>query len=285
MTESNDSVLRSMTNDGGFRVIVASTTDTVQEIVDAQGATGGSILQVANLMTGTILVRETMAPQYRVQGIVRGAGNQGSIVVDAHPDGANRGLLSLPEGAPQIALGEGATLQIMRTLMNGQIHQGLVSFDGVRTLSEGLMKYMQISEQVTSVIDVACLVEHERVVAAGGYLVQLLPDVAEGMLAIMTERLHLFDPVETLLRKGKLSPRELSAELLYGMPHGEMGSSPLRFGCNCSHMRIVASLSTLSRGEIEELYKSGETLEISCDFCGKDYHVSPDQLRGLLASN
>lgn len=285
MTESNDLVFRSMTDDGSFRVIAASTTATVQAIVDAQHATGKAVEQLGNLVTGTILLRETMAPQYRVQGILRGPDKGGMIVADSHPDGTTRGLVSLQEGATEIAQGMGATLQLMRTLMNGQIQQGVVSLDDTKTLSEALMKYMQLSEQVTSVTDLACIVENGRVVASGGYLVQLLPEVAESMLAIMTERLHLFDPVEKLMREGNLTPQALTEELLYGMPHNEMGRAALSFGCNCSHVRIMAGLATLDRTQLEELHKAGEPIAICCDFCGKDYEIAPEHLRGFLEKN
>lgn len=282
MTDPTDSVLRAMTEDGSFRVIVASTRDTAQAIVDAQQAADAAARQVANLLTGTVLVRETMAPQYRVQGILRGAQGAGSIVVDSHPDTTNRGLVRLAEGQDELALTEGTMLQIMRTLLNGQIHQGVVSLAGAKSLSDGLMRYMQTSEQVTSVVDVACVVDAGRVKAAGGYLVQLLPEVAESMLAIMTERLHLFEPMEALLHAGKASPRELMDELLYGMPHKDMGTSPLRFGCSCSHVRILSGISTLSRAEIGELVQASEPLHISCDFCGKDYEIGISELQGLL---
>jgi molecular chaperone Hsp33 len=285
MIDSQDSVLRAITDDGGFRVMVAGTTATVREIARLQQVSGAAARQLAELMTGTILVRETMAPQYRVQGILRGSGGRGSIVVDAHPDGTNRGLVRIAEGSTEVVIGPDAMLQVMRTLMSGQIHQGVVSLEGSKSLSDALMKYMQTSEQVTSVIDVACQVEQDRIVAAGGYLVQLLPEVAEPLLAVMTERLRLFDPVVKLLREGKASPRDLVAELLYGMPHHITGESALRFECRCSHLRIMAGLSTLDRTEIESLCTDGEALEISCDFCGKQYRVTPEHLRGLLDGN
>jgi redox-regulated HSP33 family molecular chaperone len=28
--------------------------------------------------------------------------------------------------------------------------------------------------------------------------------------------------------------------------------------------------------------RDGTDLEMTCDYCGKEYHVSPEQLRGML---
>jgi redox-regulated HSP33 family molecular chaperone len=41
-------------------------------------------------------------------------------------------------------------------------------------------------------------------------------------------------------------------------------------------------LSTLGKQEIAELAKSGEVLDISCDYCTKQYGISPAKLQGLL---
>jgi molecular chaperone Hsp33 len=47
----------------------------------------------------------------------------------------------------------------------------------------------------------------------------------------------------------------------------------------------VESLATLPRSDIEDLIRSGEVLDITCDYCRKDYQVPPGQLRPLLTSN
>src|SRR5262249_30207203 len=126
MDNGNDSVMRAITEDGAFRVITVCTTDTVRAAMQAQDARGPTARHFADLLTGTVLVRETMAPQLRVQGIVRGAGGRGSLVADSRPGGATRGLIQLPGGAGEFAFGPGARLQVMRTLVNGAIHQGIV---------------------------------------------------------------------------------------------------------------------------------------------------------------
>src|SRR5687768_17894744 len=47
-----------------------------------------------------------------------------------------------------------------------------------------LMAYMQTSEQVVSMLAMGTLLEDARVSAAGGYLVQLLPEVGRGPLMV-----------------------------------------------------------------------------------------------------
>jgi molecular chaperone Hsp33 len=283
MGDSEDRVLRAMTDDASFRVMTAITTRTVAEVVRLQKPPLSEIERLGGLLTGTILVRETMAPNLRVQGIIRGAGGKGTLVADSHPDGTSRGLVSLPKGA-SLQMGQGATLMMMRTLPNGKLNQGMVSLERSSVVSQALMTYMQESEQVKSMIDVACVVEDGEVVAAGGFIVQLLPELTDAQLAIMTERLADFPPMSKLLRTGESASHVLE-ELLYGMPFTQLGDSPLRFECKCSQMRVVASLATLDRGELTQLVADGKTLEISCDFCGRDYAITPEHVRGLLSES
>jgi len=284
MTLSADSVVRAMTNDGAFRVITVRTTDTVRGAISAQHGIGHTARWFGELLTGAILIRETMAPPLRVQGILRGADGNGSLVADSHPSGMTRGLIQLPEGDAQLDL-EGAVLQVMRTMPNGRIAQGVVGIPDSGGVSNALMAYMQISEQVVSAIAVSTVMEGETVISAGGYIVQLLPEVGRGPLMIMTERLRDFDPIDRQLLSHDFSPQWLLDQILYGMPFTHLDESKDSFECWCSEVRLMEAMATLSRTDIADLVKGGELLEISCDYCGKEYALAPAQLRGLLESS
>jgi molecular chaperone Hsp33 len=126
VSEPPDTVLRAITDDGAFRVITARTTQTVRGAIEAQGVTGRTARHFGDLLTGSILFRETMAPNLRVQGIIKGSSGSGSLIADSHPSGQTRGLVQLKGGAHEIDLGQGAVLQLMRTLSSGRINQGVV---------------------------------------------------------------------------------------------------------------------------------------------------------------
>ena len=277
-----DSALRAMTDDGAFRVITARTTETVRRAIATQAAHGDTARRFGDLLTGAVLYRETMAPQLRVQAILRGTGGRGSLVADAHPDGGTRGLVKLPAAESRIELGPKAILQMMRSLPNGTIHQGVVEVPAAGGIPAALMAYMQTSEQVVSMIAVSCVMDAGEVVAAGGYLLQLLPEVKEGPLAVMTERLRDFEDIDGLLAQTAADPEALLAELLYGMPFTRLAESPVSFQCRCSVVRLVASLATLPHADLKEMVDDAKPLEITCDYCGRGYSINPEQLRGLL---
>ncbi|WP_437548515.1 Hsp33 family molecular chaperone HslO [Sorangium sp. So ce367] len=288
MPRPSDSVVRAITMDGAFRVITALTTETVRGAVAVQSATGVTAQRLGELITGAILVREAMAPNLRVQAIVKGAAGNGSLVADSHPDGTSRGLVNLGKGATAesaVEIGDGSLLQVMRTLPSGMLHQGVVEIPTEGGISAGLMTYMQESEQVVSMIAVATLIGEDGVGASGGYLVQLLPEVERGPLMVMTERLKDFERLDDVLAHEGASADVLLGELLYGMPFSRLEDSPLSFSCRCSELRVMATLASLPRSDIEEMVTDGKVLDIRCDYCGKDYQVSPSQLRSLLTTS
>jgi molecular chaperone Hsp33 len=272
-----------MTDDGAFRVVVARTTDTSQAALAAQKTFSSSGQRLSELITGAVLVRETMAPTHRVQALLRSAGNRGRLVADAHPDGGNRGLVTRSAGLHEIDPSEGM-LEVLRTLYTGELHRGVVRIPAAGTISQALMSYMAASEQVATMVAVACEVDGDRVTAAGGYMVQLLPEVGRAPLAIMTERLRDFERIDGpdgILAKLAAEPAPLLDELLYGMPHTRLGDSPLSFQCRCNAVRVMSALASLSKGDLNELLRE-PVIEMSCDYCNKSYAVTPEQLKGMV---
>jgi molecular chaperone Hsp33 len=281
---SGDSVLRAMTDDGAFRVVVARMTDTVCEALEAQDAWGENGRYLGELLTGAVLVRETMAPTHRVQGLFHTRDRRGQLVADAHPDGGTRGLLARKQGLVDIKL-DGGTLEMMRTLYTGEVHRGVVRIPEQSGISQALMAYMASSEQVATMIAVSCVLDGESVRAAGGYIVQLLPEVGRGPLAVMTERLRDFERIDELITELDAEPGPLLAELLYGMPFTRLDESALQFKCRCNTVRVMSALASIGKKELLELLRDERPIEMECDYCGQQFAVSPVELQGLLAQS
>lgn len=277
-----DSTIRAITDDGAFRVIVARSTDTVNQICSAQKAQGHTAKTLGNLLTATALFRETMSPNFRVQGILRDADGRGTLVADSAPEGRTRGLV---QTAKRDIRPQGALLQMMRSLQNGRVAQGIVRVPDGGGVSEAMMAYMQESEQVDTMLAVGTVLDENGIVqSAGGYMVQLLPEVGRAPLAVMAERLEDFRTIDHLLEPN-FTPEWLRDELLYAMPFTALDSTPLTFSCWCSESRLLGALATLDKKEIESMIEEGTPVEITCDYCLKEYAIQPVRLRGLLGQN
>jgi molecular chaperone Hsp33 len=94
-----------------------------------------------------------------------------------------------------------------------------------------------------------------------------------------------FEKMGPLFASGAADPEVLVREILHGMPHALVGTDPLSFGCNCSQARVAASLASLPKREIQAMIDDKRVLEIGCDYCGKEYRMAPEQLRGLLEAH
>jgi molecular chaperone Hsp33 len=277
----SDNALRGMTDDGAFRVITVRTTDTVRRMLATHSLWGAEGVHLADVVTGAILVRETMAPSHRLQVLLRSADGSHLWIGESHPDGGARGLITRkdkPATGP-IPLG---TLEVVRTLRNGELHRGVVQVPLGGSMSQALMVYLQESEQVLSMVAIACVLGEDHVVAAGGYIVQLLPEVGQGPLALMAERLRDFEDIGPLLAKTDADPSLLMDEILYGMPFTRLEESPLSWKCRCSKERVLATLGTLPKADLVSLSEDDKPNELTCDFCHSSYVVTPDELRALI---
>lgn len=272
-----------MTDDGAFRCVAVDATSTVRSIAQAQRTDEVTSRLLGELTIGAVLYRETMAPTLRVQCICRGAGKSGTLVADAHPDGMTRGLFQPGKQTPFSLEGEGALLQMTRNLPTGNQHQGIVGIPG-GSLDSAFMTYFDQSEQILTMVGAGVSFDGDAVGVAGGYLVQVLPEAkdSKGPLAVLTERFEDYRDLAAVLRELSGDPRALIERIFEGMPFTWLADSAIRFGCTCSEDRIMASLATLNRSEIESLVADGEPLEMSCDYCGSAYHVELAALRGLL---
>ncbi len=264
-----DTILRALTDDECFRVVVFFGDETARRAVLAQRVEGAVAERLAEVVLATALVRETMAPGHRVQGILAYRAAKLSFVGDSHPDGTARGLV---QGAPGPRLPDEAPLfQIMRTLQNGELHQGIVELSG-GGVRDGLMQYMQRSEQVTTLVDVC---------PSGGYLVQLLPGAPSEGVRRMLEHARALPPILELLEAAPTADALLE-RLVGGVPFVVTGRAPHEFGCRCSEERVLDGLATLPRAEIQAMRDERKTFDVSCDFCHADYPIGPDALQRLL---
>ena len=108
-TTIQDGVLRAVTEDGAFRVVTVRTTDMAKRLIAAQKVSGKTAEQLVDLATAAVVVRETMAPDYRLQAVLRSASDSMRMVADTHPDGGTRGIVSRKDPSQELDL-RGGTL-------------------------------------------------------------------------------------------------------------------------------------------------------------------------------
>jgi molecular chaperone Hsp33 len=279
-----DHAIRAMTDEGSFRVIVLSAPDMVQAACKAQSVSGEVADLFSRLLLGAVLIRQTMSPGHRVQIAIH-VDQDPIIRVDSFPNETTRGLVNLPPEQSVVPSGKKVLLEVTRNLHNGKMHQSFVEIAHAKNVSQGLMTYMQDSEQIFSTVAVDSWRTPEGDVQACGYILQILPDPDEGALMVMTERLSDFQDLPGMVKWGGMDIEVLLKEILYGLPFAVLETPHVTFGCPCSEARVVGALATLGRQEIEQIVRDNEVIEIQCEYCSQDYRVGPEQLKTLLTKN
>jgi molecular chaperone Hsp33 len=125
--------------------------------------------------------------------------------------------------------------------------------------------------------------KREGVVAAGGIIIQSFPHASEKSIERIEKRVKEAPRLSTLLEKMPIE--DVVAAVLHGCDYKQIDSSfnvPVTYACTCSAERALASLQFFTPDELREMVSQGGS-EVICQFCGRKYRFSGDDLLALHA--
>ena len=149
-------------------------------------------------------------------------------------------------------------------------------------VAKDLTLYLTESEQTPSAVGLGTAIDAEgRVSAAGGFLVQTLPGADEEATLRMEQNVLGLPATSSLLREG-VDADGLADLLLAGLGAGTRHRSTPTFHCPCSRERALRTLVLLGRDEMREIVDSGDSQEVCCEFCGRRYELTPQEIGPLI---
>jgi len=122
-----------------------------------------------------------------------------------------------------------------------------------------------------------------RIAAAGGIVIQAFPHTSEAAIAALEERIREAPPLSTLIEKMPIE--DVVAQVLAGFDYKQLDSSldvPLEYRCPCTRERAIAPLALFSPEELQEMIEEGGS-EVVCQFCGRKYQITAEELLTLTA--
>jgi len=281
-------VVRGLAKNGSFRVFAADTRDIVEEAKNRHATAPTATAALGRALTAAALLGADLKTG-RVMIQINGGGPLGEILAEADAQGNVRGLVQRPHIhlTPQKgkllvgqAVGKEGYVSVTRDLGLKEPYQGstqLVSGE----IAEDLSYYLTVSEQIPSAVALGVFVDTDNTVtAAGGFLIQTMPQATDEEITHTEAILRELPPVTTLLREG-LSPEEILSRI-FGDEVEILEKRPLRYQCRCSRERVERALIALGPEELQKLIEKGEAAEITCDFCREKYVFTVDELRNLL---
>lgn len=286
-----DYLVRGLGFGGSVRAFAVDSTETVGEAQRRHGMWPTATAAVGRLMTGGVMFGAMLKGDDKVVLKIDGGGPLGAILVDSNAHGGVRGYAQNPQTHLEIsskgkldvgeAVGKDGMLSVIKDLGMRDFFTGqspIVSGE----IAEDLTYYFAVSEQIPSSVGLGVLVDTDNsVLAAGGFIVQIMPDAEEEAISRLEERLAQIDPVSTMIKRG-LSPEDILKEI-FGEGNIEiLDSIPVKFECNCSKERFAEGIISLGKEEIQRMIEEDGSAETQCHFCLETYHYSKEELEALI---
>lgn len=210
------------------------------------------------------------------------------------------------ETSPAALIGRGHLAMTIDQGISANRYQGVVALDG-SGLEEAAHEYFKQSEQIPTRVRLAVGEEMKAGGAAsswraGGLLAQFLPqdasrsrmsdlapgDAPEGTTPHALDEDDAWVEARSLvatLEDVELIDRDLSSErLLYRLFH-ERGvrvfdPSPMAAHCSCSRERVSGVLASFSSEERRDMIQDDGHIAVTCEFCGRVYKYSAEEVVG-----
>lgn len=148
-------------------------------------------------------------------------------------------------------------------------------------IAEDITNYLAVSEQVPSVCALGVLVNADLSVKnAGGFLIQVLPFASDEIITQIEKNIQSMQSVTKLMEEG-LTCEEIALMALEGLEPNVLDDFQVDYKCDCSRERTEKVLISIGREQLEELASEGGT-EVKCNFCGKNYKFTAEELNELI---
>lgn len=285
----SDYIVRVLAKEAGVRGLACVTTDLVLDAGNRHDNAPAATAALGYGLTGAVLLGALLKIRQRVAIKVHGDGPLGKLVAEADSYGRVRGYVSQPEadlpvlewpGDFGVAFGRQGTLTVVKDLGLQELNESVIPLQSGR-LDGDLVYYFIQSEQTPTLVAIEIqLNENDELEAAGGLLLQLLPDADPTTLRSLASRLAQAPNIAEALAQGK-TPETLLAALFDDISYETLEIRPLQFHCSCSWVWAEQALRMLERDDIEQLMDEGQAV-VDCHFCHQRYMFSVEALETIL---
>ncbi len=288
-----DYMIRATAADAQIRAFAVTSRDLVEYAREAHDLSPVAAAALGRTMSAALMMADMLkGPQDLLTLKIDGDGPIGGILVTADNHGGVKGYVLNPavdlpnhsNGHLNVggAVGRG-TLTVIRDMGMKDPYVGQTAIQ-TGEIAEDITYYYAASEQIPSSVGLGVLVNRreKKILQAGGFIVQLMPFAEEETISALEKNLRGIDAVTKMLSAGD-TPEQMLEKVLAGLNPVVTEKNPVEFRCNCGKDRYERALVLLGRDEVQKIVDDGEPVEIKCQFCGKKYSFSPEELRAVLS--
>lgn len=283
-----DHIIKATTT-GGVRAFAVVTTNLVEEARQRHDCYPVATAGLGRTMTAALLLAANLKTDESITIRISGDGPLGEIVADAHASGIVRGYVKNPQVDLPL---RGSKIDVGTGVGSGQIY--VTRFTGMKQpftgsselvsgeIAEDVTNYLFVSEQTPSSVGLGVLVQPDLTVgAAGGFMIQALPNAEDEVLSQIEKNMTTLPPVSQLIREGKDAAGIINM-IFAGLPVTLYDEAPVSFKCPCSYERIRDVLVSLGGAEIHEILTTDGQAEICCHFCGEKHQFDKSDLEDVI---
>jgi len=289
-----------------FRVYLAITTSMAEEARKIHQATPLAAAALGRVLTGTGMMALMMKNEKdKVTVQFKGDGPAKEILATAKGNGRVKGYISNPfvdlplkeNGKLDVggALGIG-TLTVIKDLGLKEPYVGRIDLVSGE-IAEDLTAYFFVSEQQSSSVALGVKIGRDySITAAGGLMIQMLPQGKEEAVDALEAMLEKMKPISTLIEEqaakgtGKTEEavlQELLNTIFSEMPE-EFQVNPLEYRelgweCDCCEERLEQVLMSIGKKDLQTILEEDGQAELVCQFCTKKYQFNQPHLERLIA--
>ncbi len=275
-----DRLLRGISADGKVKITAVTTRDLTERariihstLPVVTAALGRTMAAVS--MMGNALKKEGSSITARING----GGPAGTILVTSDEKGNVRGYVQNPQvdlplkanGKLDVggAVGTDGMLTVMRDLGSGEPYNGSVELVSGE-IAEDFTRYFFESDQVPTACALGVLVDRDQsVIAAGGYIVQLMPGAEDETAEKLERSVQRAGAVTKMLQNGSLE--ELIYKVLDGFDPIILEEDAVTYKCYCSREKIRNAIAGIDRNELRSMLEEDKSIEVKCQYCGEVY--------------
>lgn len=289
MEKKKDRLIRGTALKGKVRAFVVRTTELVDELRRRHDTYPTATAALGRTVTAAAMMGAMLKGQEKLNIIVKGDGPIGQIVAESNALGEVRGYVHHPHvHLPSNSLGKldvaGAVgtdgfIDVIKDLGMKEPYRGSVPIISGE-IGDDLTYYFAVSEQTPAAVGLGVLVDTDNsVIVAGGFIVQLLPELTDAEITEIEKAIAAMPSVTALLDQGL----ELEEMLRLLLPDAVvLEELDINFACQCSHERVEQTLISLGQVELERLIEEDEEVEVVCHFCNEAYVFNKDELQVIL---
>jgi len=282
-----DELIRAISKDGDVSVSVISSGSITERARLIHGTTPVVTAALGRTLAAASIIGSTLKkPEASLTVRINGGGPAGTILVVSDYLGNVRGFVENPKvdlpknatGKLDVggAVGKDGMLSVIKDFAEKEPYTGAVQLVSGE-IAEDFAAYFSASEQIPTACALGVLVDRDRsVLAAGGYIVQLLPGAPEDTIDAVERNVAATGAVTNVLKNG--GAEALLESIMRGFSPRVLERTPVEYRCTCTRERFLTALKSLDKNDLDDIREKGEPVETLCQFCDAVYLFDPAEI-------